>query len=185
MVIKAVSSNNTTIPVNYYPLQYASPQAGNEYVEFIDYGTYSDCGSGMANHFVRYKVIAIDNGETVPEKYSVQSDFVSTSALVSNYFPWRRSHDVSNPAVFNLDQNYPNPFNPSTEIKFTIPQNTFVTLKVYNAIGQVVAELVNNEYKNAGSYSVSFDGSKLASGIYFYSIEAGTFNEVKKMVLIK
>ncbi|MBE2227646.1 MAG: T9SS type A sorting domain-containing protein [Ignavibacteria bacterium] len=92
---------------------------------------------------------------------------------------------TSNPTVFALAQNYPNPFNPSTEIKFELPQNTFVTLKVYNAVGQVVAELVNNEYKNAGRYSVSFDGTKLASGIYFYSIVAGSYNEVKKMVLLK
>ena len=62
------------------------------------------------------------------------------------------------PNEFRLFQNYPNPFNPSTEIIFELPQNTFVTLKVYNAVGQVVAELVNNEYKNAGKYSVSFDG---------------------------
>jgi len=89
------------------------------------------------------------------------------------------------PLSFNLNQNYPNPFNPSTEIKFDLPQNTFVTLRVYNAVGQVVAELVNNEYRNAGSYSLNFDGSKLASGIYFYSIEAGVYKEVKKMVLIK
>jgi len=89
------------------------------------------------------------------------------------------------PREFSLKQNYPNPFNPSTEIKFELPQNTFVTLKVYNAVGQVVAELVNNEYKNAGRYSVSFDGTKLASGIYFYTIVAGSYNEVKKMVLLK
>jgi len=89
------------------------------------------------------------------------------------------------PEVYKLFQNYPNPFNPKTEIKFELPQNTFVTLKVYNAVGQVVAELVNNEYRNAGSYSVSFDGSKFASGIYFYSIEAGVYKDIKKMVLIK
>jgi len=89
------------------------------------------------------------------------------------------------PEVYKLFQNYPNPFNPTTEIKFELPQNTFVTLKVYNAVGQVVAELVNNEYRNAGSYSVSFDGSKFASGIYFYSIEAGVYKDIKKMVLIK
>ena len=68
---------------------------------------------------------------------------------------------------------------------FDLPQNTFVTLRVFNAVGQVVAELVNNEYRNAGSYTVSFDGSKLTSGIYFYSIEAGVYKDVKKMVLLK
>lgn len=94
-------------------------------------------------------------------------------------------HSYITPKEFNLLQNYPNPFNPVTEIKFELPQNTFVTLVVYNAIGVEVVRLVNNEYRNAGRYSVSFDGSNLASGIYFYSITAGTFKVVKKMVLIK
>lgn len=94
-------------------------------------------------------------------------------------------HSYITPKEFNLLQNYPNPFNPVTEIKFELPQNTFVTLVVYNAIGVEVVRLVNNEYRNAGRYSVSFDGSNLASGIYFYSINAGNFKDVKKMVLIK
>jgi len=89
------------------------------------------------------------------------------------------------PSVFELFQNYPNPFNPSTQINFALPQNSFVTVKVYNAIGEEVARLVNNEFKSAGNYSVSFDGSNFGSGIYFYSIEAGQFKETKKMVLIK
>lgn len=89
------------------------------------------------------------------------------------------------PLKYELLQNCPNPFNPSTEIEFDLPQNTLVDLRVYNAVGQVVAELVSKEYKTAGSYSVSFDGTNLASGIYFYSIEAGAYKDVKKMVLIK
>lgn len=89
------------------------------------------------------------------------------------------------PIEFALYQNYPNPFNPSTQINFALPQNSFVTVKVYNAIGEEVARLVNNEFKSAGNYSVSFDGSNFGSGIYFYSIEAGQFKETKKMVLIK
>lgn len=89
------------------------------------------------------------------------------------------------PDSYFLHSNYPNPFNPSTEIKFELPQNSFVTLKVYNAIGEEVASLVNNEWKTTGIYSVKFDGSNLASGIYFYSIQAGNFTDTKKMVLIK
>ncbi|MDZ7762994.1 MAG: T9SS type A sorting domain-containing protein [Melioribacteraceae bacterium] len=85
---------------------------------------------------------------------------------------------------FELSQNYPNPFNPSTVIKFAIPQTSEVSLKVYNVLGQEVKTLINTEM-NAGSYEVKFNASQLASGIYFYSIQAGDFTATKKMMLLK
>lgn len=85
---------------------------------------------------------------------------------------------------FELSQNYPNPFNPSTVIKFAIPQTSEVSLKVYNVLGQEVKTLINTEM-NGGSYEVKFNASQLASGIYFYSIQAGDFNATKKMMLLK
>lgn len=92
--------------------------------------------------------------------------------------------DVSSPQQFELSQNYPNPFNPATTISYTIPQSSFVTLKVYDIIGNEVATLVN-ENKEAGRYNVNFDAANLSSGIYLYSITAGNFTEVRKMTLIK
>ncbi len=88
------------------------------------------------------------------------------------------------PKVYSLDQNYPNPFNPSTKISYQLPQNGFVSLKVYNAIGKEVATLVNEE-KSAGRYEVNFDAAGLSSGLYFYTIQTGSFQETKKMILIK
>jgi len=93
---------------------------------------------------------------------------------------------------FILEQNYPNPFNPSTTIRFTIPfviasetkQSQFVTLKVYDVLGNEVATL-SNEEKPAGRYEVNFDASGLSSGIYFYKLQAGNFVETKKLVLMK
>jgi hypothetical protein len=85
---------------------------------------------------------------------------------------------------FSLEQNYPNPFNPATTLRYAIPAGTDVTLKVYNIIGQEVATLVN-EYQTSGVYTVNFDASKLSSGIYLYRISAGTFVQVKKMLLVK
>lgn len=89
---------------------------------------------------------------------------------------------------FSLAQNYPNPFNPSTTIKFSIPETGFVSLKVFDILGKVVIELVNEEL-NAGSYSATFNttdvGKNLASGIYFYRLEAGQFSQTKKLMLIK
>jgi hypothetical protein len=88
------------------------------------------------------------------------------------------------PTVYSLKQNYPNPFNPSTTIKFDIPKDGFVTIRVYNVLGKEVETLVN-EYKRAGSYQVNFNASNIASGIYFYQLQAGSFYSVKKMILLK
>jgi Secretion system C-terminal sorting domain len=88
------------------------------------------------------------------------------------------------PTVYKLNQNYPNPFNPSTTIRYSIPKTSLVTLKVYDVLGREVAALVNEE-KPLGTYQVNFDASSLASGIYFYKIQAGSFVETKKMILLK
>lgn len=88
------------------------------------------------------------------------------------------------PEKYSLTQNYPNPFNPTTKIDFEIPKNDLVILKVYNALGAEVATLVNKNM-NAGSYTVDFNASLLSSGVYFYTIQAGSFSTTKKMMLIK
>lgn len=88
------------------------------------------------------------------------------------------------PDNYSLSQNYPNPFNPSTKISFSIPDNQFVTLKIYNALGKEVKTLVSSKL-NAGTYDYSFEAGELSSGMYFYTLEAGYFMETKKMVLIK
>jgi len=88
------------------------------------------------------------------------------------------------PQIFSLNQNYPNPFNPSTVISYQLPQSSIVTLKVYDIIGREVSTLVS-EQKNIGQYEVTFDGSKLASGVYFYRLQAGTYVETKKLLLLK
>ena len=91
---------------------------------------------------------------------------------------------LSIPAEFKLAQNYPNPFNPSTTIEFSIPNNALVTLKVYNPIGEEVAVLVNGELP-AGSHSIKFNASGLASGIYIVKMTAGSYSNVIKMNLLR
>lgn len=97
---------------------------------------------------------------------------------------------VSNvvPAKFSLQQNYPNPFNPVTNIKFELPQNGFVTLKVFNMLGEVVATLVNQDM-SIGIYKADFDAANLSTGVYFYKMTVtnsnGSFTDVKKMMLVK
>jgi hypothetical protein len=88
------------------------------------------------------------------------------------------------PGSFSLEQNYPNPFNPSTTIRYSVPELSHVTVKIYNLLGQVVTTLFSKE-QTAGSYEVSFDASSLSSGVYFYSIEAGKYTATKKMMLLK
>lgn len=88
------------------------------------------------------------------------------------------------PEAFSLSQNYPNPFNPSTNIKFSVPTASDVVLKIYDVLGSEVAVLVNEKIE-AGNYTVEFDASKFASGMYIYSINAGEFTASKKMMLLK
>jgi len=95
---------------------------------------------------------------------------------------------------FRLEQNYPNPFNPTTTFHYSIPQDSFVSIKVYDVLGNEIAILVNEE-KPVGSYEVEFsaiggsasggDAYNLSSGIYFYKLQAGNFVETKKMILLK
>ena len=88
------------------------------------------------------------------------------------------------PDSYQLDQNYPNPFNPSTIISYSIPKGNIVTLKIYNVLGQEVKTLVNG-YRNSGKYTINFNANNLSSGIYFYSLRAGNYYQVKKMILLK
>ncbi|MDQ3194411.1 MAG: phospholipase D-like domain-containing protein [Bacteroidota bacterium] len=88
------------------------------------------------------------------------------------------------PGDFTLSQNYPNPFNPKTIINYSLPKFNFVSLKIFDALGREVVTLVN-EFQTPGTYKATFDGSSLASGIYFYKLLTGGFSETKRMVLVK
>jgi hypothetical protein len=89
------------------------------------------------------------------------------------------------PEKYDLMQNFPNPFNPETKIRFALPEKSFVVLKVYNVLGQLVEKVIDNRQLDAGVHQVTFDGSRLASGIYFYRIEAGKYTQTKRMVVLK
>lgn len=125
--------------------------------------SYKDFPSGNKEFQYRLKQIDVDGS-------TVYSPVVEVSLAI--------------PAKFNLDQNYPNPFNPTTNVRFELPADSRVNLKIYNMLGQQVAELINQDYP-AGYHSVVFDASNLASGTYIYRLEAGSFSEIKKMMLIK
>jgi Secretion system C-terminal sorting domain len=127
------------------------------------------------------------NDDSYPYYYWVGND---TSNVVYQALKWFEvvtdvnENGGTTPKEFSLSQNYPNPFNPATTIKYSIPNSSKVTLKVYDILGKEVASLVN-ETKNTGNYEVSFDASKFASGMYIYTITAGNFTASKKMMLLK
>jgi hypothetical protein len=85
---------------------------------------------------------------------------------------------------FSLEQNYPNPFNPTTKIKYSLPQSSNMSIKVYNVLGKEVATLVNEE-KPTGNYEVEFDATALPSGIYFYRFQTSSYHDTKKMIILK
>lgn len=177
-IYRAVSSGLNDVPVNYVKI--TQLDVGElETPTFTDNNNYIDCNNTRIIKYVRYRVTAVDSTDWE----SVTSDFVTTGA----YKVTGTDGIVNNriPVSYNLSQNYPNPFNASTIINFELPRNGYVTLKVYNYLGQEVVVLLNNQFKSAGSYKLAFDGSNYASGVYFYRIVAGEFVRTKKMVLIK
>ena len=94
------------------------------------------------------------------------------------------TEDEGVPGAFALRQNYPNPFNPVTTLEYTVPSTGRVSLEVYDMLGRTVAVLVNAE-QTVGTYTVRFDASNLASGLYLYRLTAGSKVQVKKMMLLK
>jgi len=129
-----------------------------KYYEYSDYDIFK-----AGKYFYRLK--QIDNDGTFE-----YSDVITVQITTSN--------------TFYLSQNYPNPFNPSTRIDFSLPERQIVSLRVYNSLGELVSELVD-EIREPGSYSVTFDASKLPSGTYFYTILAEKYFAVNKMSFIK
>ncbi|MBN8569829.1 MAG: T9SS type A sorting domain-containing protein [Ignavibacteria bacterium] len=101
------------------------------------------------------------------------------------YYDLQNEVEIGVPAKFELSQNYPNPFNPTTKINFSLPLDTKVLLKVYDLTGRELSTLVNGELKPAGYYSVEFNGSGFASGLYIYRIQTDKESVSKKMVLVK
>ncbi|MFQ5752483.1 MAG: T9SS type A sorting domain-containing protein, partial [bacterium] len=94
------------------------------------------------------------------------------------------------PNIFSLSQNYPNPFNPTTQINYTLPRTSKVSLKIFNVLGQEIRHLVKNEQQTAMAYSIEWDGKDelglaVSSGVYFYKLQAGGVTEIKKMILMR
>lgn len=142
--------------------------------EYIDF-TISTTGSGSDS--VQYKIRAKDS----TAKHSVFSEPYKINYSAD---PWKIAGDREQPFVFALFQNHPNPFNPATNIVFELAEPRLTTIKIYDILGQDVATLLN-EQRPAGRYSVLFDASSLASGVYIYRLTAGSFVSTRKLMLMK
>ena len=114
----------------------------------------------------------------------IGEDQVLPVVFFNNLPPTSLEPGIDTPTEFALKQNYPNPFNPTTNIAFALPESSEVTLEVFNLQGQRVAVLVNGQM-NAGTHTVTFDASRLASGMYLYRLQAGSFVQTQKMMLVK
>jgi hypothetical protein len=137
-------------------------------------GSYVTPGANIYIGFREYVAnVAIDGASFSLDLVKVSSQ--STGITINN---------GEIPTSFSLEQNYPNPFNPETNIKFGLPKSGNVKLAVYDISGKEVAVLLN-EFKQAGSYTFNFNGSKLASGVYFYRIISENFVETRRMILVK
>ena len=209
----SVTETSLVTGINFNLKAY-SPYVGGGFVYGIVKGNDGSCLPGVLNYivdasgnFVDYSVTDLDGSymigtldagsytmvSTLVSFQDVQNnlsvDYSNNSSLEINVSlsPNNTTGITDNSSVINgyvLNQNYPNPFNPSTVISYQIPQNSFVTLKVYNILGKEVATLVN-EQQTAGKYNFNFKANNLASGIYIYKLTAGSFTSVKKLTLLK
>ena len=136
---------------------------------------------GIGNKSVKLRLV-VENNFT--SEYSLSNIYSFDQALGKTSTHTINWNDHTTVKEYALEQNYPNPFNPTTTIKYQLPKDGIVTLKVYDILGSEVATLVN-EQKTAGRYEVSFDASKLASGVYIYKLQSGEYVSSKKMMLLK
>ena len=160
--IATVTHNSSTFTQSYIDNSITVPRPG-----------------GQAGAKYYYVVSAVDIGQYV----SGYSNYIE---VTSDYLYWEKRLAEYNTIDldFNLDQNFPNPFNPSTKISYSIKKDGLVTVRVYDILGKEIATLVN-ENKPAGNYEVEFNASSLPSGMYIYKLQAGSFVQTRKMLLMK
>ncbi len=138
-----------------------------------EYSFTDDLNPNLNLTQVSYRLKQIDNDGTFAYSKVVTVDLTSITSVEENI-----------QYQFAVEQNFPNPFNPTTQIKYSIPSNSLVTLVIYNLLGSQVKTLVN-EFQNAGKYNVDFNAEHLSSGVYFYRLSAGRFSETRKLLLLR
>ena len=180
---KAIEVNNKIIDENPNTSLSVRAKLNNFYIAL-----YSDNNLTKAASLLNEAKIQSDLStpiEIAPaeDAYNVHGNVIASSLNVQ--MPKiQKSNEELKPTSYSLLQNFPNPFNPTTVIRYDISKDGFVTLKVYDILGREVMTLVN-ENKLQGKYSVNFDASNIASGVYFYQLKAGSYTATKKLLLLK
>lgn len=178
--------------VDYYEDYYLVEDSLYNWMNTGTIQTYFDAGGDGPIIFISQNEVQINTGDSTIMYLGIavgsdQAELLTNMdevVLKYNQLTSVQSDPSRVPLNYVLEQNYPNPFNPETSIKFSIPQREFVSLKVYNSLGQEIASPVNKEFE-AGSYSAKFNADGLTSGVYFYTVRAGNFVQTKKMILVR
>jgi len=185
------STNNPDSSASCYPNSVAWIPGTNIIACLDDIGVFytSDLGATWTS-------INVSDAYVAPNDYIVTGTFLTQDfgyAFTDNGLVLRFKDQLSTvsgpnngqqPQEFHLSQNYPNPFNPITNIEFTLPKAQYTELKIYNALGMEVTSIVSDEL-NQGNHTYQFDGSNIASGVYYYQLSSGSIQNVKKMILLK
>ena len=143
--------------------------------------SYTINTEGIGSKQVKLKLVVAKNvadNIAIISTFSTKSDLAKASNKVISF------DETLSITDYALEQNYPNPFNPSTVIKYQIPNDGLVSLKIYDITGQEVKTLVNQE-QSKGRYEINFDASNLSTGVYFYRLTSGSFTKSMKMMLLK
>jgi hypothetical protein len=180
--------NHTTLETDVYMA--VSSDGGNSFFNFkISESPFTPSINDYIGHYIG---VSAHNNVVRPVWTRIDNNSLSLwTAIIDSITNVEDQSEIVGPSNYRLYQNFPNPFNPSTTISFSIPNKEFVSLKVFNSLGEEVVELLN-ETKPAGKYSVSFDVNShsgnirnLTSGIYFYRLQAGNYVETRKMLLLR
>ncbi|MDT3695209.1 MAG: T9SS type A sorting domain-containing protein [Ignavibacterium sp.] len=174
--VQLIDSQSGEVLGTYDQVQFSS----NNVIQYENIA-YEVETEGIGSRMVQLKLIILNN---INPYYTLASKYATENTLMKKNFKQMYFNGKEIIKEFELSQNFPNPFNPNTTIRYQIPKSGNVTLKIYDVLGAEVTTLVNEE-KVAGKYEVSFNASKLASGVYIYRIQAGDFISSKKMILLK
>lgn len=167
--VTATETNNSG-----FEIQRSDEDGAFEQIGFVD-------GNGTTTEAKTYSYKDKNTPAGIYSYRLVQIDFDGTRNILK---PVKVEISGTVPYKYELSQNYPNPFNPSTSIKYSIPADGNVKLRIFNSVGEEITTLVN-EFKGAGNYEITFNARDLASGVYFYRLETDNFNSIKKMILLK
>ena len=186
-VVPSPYEHDTTTTYDEFVDSYRFYTVGPNDVDGGSNATWNRTDSGFifkVNYVYDTTITNNGGGTTSKEVYHEEEHVVVEVTPYKNATAVKSTQENSRPKEFALFQNYPNPFNPVTIIKYQIPKASHVKLMIFDILGNQVAKLVDED-KSPGSYSVNFDGTALASGVYFYRIQAGNYVLTKKLILLK